>query len=96
MPTGSQVTLRDDIELALGPIRGVGERLTGFEQAVIEDAIGVVLGIADDEQAAGDRMAQEMMDLMTELEDSEGEPRPQTPPLGAHAPTTTEAAGRRA
>lgn len=90
------MTLRHDIELALGPIRGVAQRLTGFEQTVIEDAINVVLGIADDEQEASDRIAQEMMDLMTELEDREGEPCAKAPPHGALTPTTTEAAGRQA
>jgi hypothetical protein len=90
------VSLRNDMELALAPIRQVADRLTGFERTVIEDAIEVALGIADDEQDEQDRIAKGMLELLTELEDSEGEPRTKAPPLGAPASTTTEAAGHRA
>lgn len=88
--------LRADLELALGPVRHVAERLTGFERQVIEDALEVALKIADDEQREQDLLAKEMLELLNEAEESEGERRPDTPPLGANAPTTTEVAQRRA
>jgi hypothetical protein len=84
------------MELALGPVIQLSERLTGFERLVIEDAINDALAIADDEQDQQDRLARELMEVMVELEDSEGGPRPQTPPQKPPAPTTTEVAGSRA
>lgn len=88
--------LRADLELALAPIRQVADRLTPFERQVIEDSLEVALKIADDEQHEQDLLAKEMLELLNDQEEGEGEPRPETPPLGTHAPTTTEVAQRRA
>ena len=72
------------------PVRDVADRLTQFEKLAIDDALEVVLRIADDEDGQAEIMAREMLELMSELEDCEGGPRPQTPPHGDSAPTTTE------
>lgn len=82
------MTLPDDIEQAVAPIRAIAERLSALERDAIDAALYDVKLIAVHEEGQKNAVANEFMETMVELEDAQEELREMSG--RGPAPTTTK------
>lgn len=67
--------LREDIELALAPVRAVADRLSALEKDAIDAALYEVILMALDEEDQQRKFANEALGAMMELDDAQDEIR---------------------
>lgn len=69
------MSLTDTIRLALGPVHGIAERLSALERDVIENALGEVYAVCQDEEREQRISADMILELHQQVDDLEADVR---------------------